>query len=1707
MLLLVLVILLAGSVSGEYWECSVASTQEVESCTEQGISYPCYPGDTYGGRVTCNDLGNGNWTKVTHDCTCACASGSDCGSGNWECGCYAGDDDYLCCECPSPYTECGTECVDTDTDDDHCGNCNAACGTNAVCDGSGNCECSPSTYQACDGSMRDIDGCECNSLEIYCADEGFGPDICAECTQPSHCTGYREYCDSNYHCKECIDTDGGVDIYTRGTVYHGRNTAIGTYTSTDFCNPTNAYHIEERCASDGTVYSQGYHCPSDQCDGDVCYKECDHDGDCPRGLGVDPEQEHVCVDDRCVECRDDGDCSDTSLFGDCKMCNTSTNTCVNAPRGSDINRPPTMHCRGDGTAVPCLNNFPDDQVEYCPYDNGAWLTDALGSYTGDPSCFTCDSNDQCQPKPTGAACDADDIYGIGNVCDGLQWCQLCLPGTDTDGDGIDDGCDSSNDICKERCDCEDLQLPDPRQPYGSSGCVDDPGDCIVCEPPNYIVQEADVSDYECYEQACVEGSIVSLSCKDSALGTKHDLDSDPENEADAECADDPIEPTCTCLEHECSYLGDGICDWRLNECNYSNQMEDDAECKDSTSSTIGECCGDGICQPWEGEDLFASDGSGVICVDCKPDPDDPCVLDGVCNVSGGETCHNCEDCQTAYYRNNIFSFFTVDNPDLWCCGNDVCEIEYDENYAICPRDCNQIDPNCVMQDEANMDFLTFYIFGAWSRSTAQFKEHHQTGEWGGPDDGDGDTGYISQPHPENIQPDSWNWTDEEFCGTEGVVDAAFSAGEDVEDYTNLCVGCYVDLGKRVFYDNESDLCEECEIFSDPNVWNDTVPQDYDYSSIGTKMIQYYPWVRVNLLEYESGISHGSLDDCPGTDNENPFTCTPYMNVHCTDYRLVDFHFEKREVDCTVDVPVDEGTCCGDDLMWDNPDWSKDFCYNCRLGENGGSTGTGGSSTRMWGMEDDMINSSPIGYYSWSAEIDHPDFASPVSVGWHCPEDYRIYMGHGFTDQFTISYSAAEFDVSALVQDENYDPVSGFYEIDFQDNTLCQYGYYECCGDDDRAGDPESNDCGNMILEEEGLCWNSHAAYDPSYSSLSHGEDISGLVDASGPQWYFTRSDDIQGKVIDLSCSGRSNWKVNPFYRDQDVDIYSDGNYHVCDKSTFSVEQMFQWGQLSDVAMMQEGSNLRIIAFFIQPAFNEYYYYETVVPSDFEERVDDPWNENRVVDFDWELHPMSRQDDLLIASPPGSTRTYYEDLDDFHSYGASDGFVYSIDRSEHHIRWLWNDPAINLGSGDSYPHPSRVFAMSTLYEAGTAPIVFMYAQNNITFRYNGNWNGNTMGYPSYNHPEAPQIGLHTTKGAEMYRLDDMARWYIFNEDYYHYADINVSTRNSMLNDIQNESLEWRRLSYQRWSPVEGQHRAFGVSTMPRFKGALDNPDNISSLMCSHSTIGSSLELRGGDADSTLPELLACEGDALDIGGTSFGGSMASSDQAQPYFGAYKESEGPYGRFHENEDLIVRGIYFQEFFKGGKYDFYDADALAYIPDGGIGMCGDDCLLFAKEEKIYTYQGDGKFDEYTNDDTIQAMTFIPAGGLMPGFPSDDMIFGVEGDPTGISIDLIAPSDGSSLGTGPFNFTFKAKDDDGTIDSCVIHWEGESLGAGSQTITSVPEDVPIYHEESLANGKYDWWVECQDNATNTRESDTWTFYKGCCILGESQIGGCIIC
>lgn len=226
------------------------------------------------------------------------------------------------------------QCVDTDSDVEHCGDCGTNCGANEVCE-NGDCVCAPG-FEDCDGDCVDLDtnhdhcgecSQDCTAVEVCndgicdddcpesqtacgseCVDTDSDSDHCGDCNEP--CTGSEDNCLGG-ECVQCID---GEDCDTD-----------------EFCDGNNTCQCEELSCDDvecGEI--------SNACDFENC-------GECGG--------EDVCVENECAECANDADCGNDEFCDGNNTCECEALTCGGDDSGMISNACSDEYCG------PCTETF------------------------------------------------------------------------------------------------------------------------------------------------------------------------------------------------------------------------------------------------------------------------------------------------------------------------------------------------------------------------------------------------------------------------------------------------------------------------------------------------------------------------------------------------------------------------------------------------------------------------------------------------------------------------------------------------------------------------------------------------------------------------------------------------------------------------------------------------------------------------------------------------------------------------------------------------------------------------------------------------------------------------------------------------------------------------------------------------------------------------------------------------------------------------------------------------------------------------------------------------------------------------------------------------------------------------------------------------------------------------------------------------------
>jgi len=369
----------------------------------------------------------------------------------------------------------------------------------------------------------------------------------------------------------------------------------------------------------------------------------------------------ICVDEAISECG--LDCGGIEKCGD-GLC-AGDEDCLTCPEDCG-------DCCGNGLCQPELG----EDCDWCPEDCGACAGEgsccvANGSIgcddpevqdcvcAMDPYCCETEWDSICAAEAdecgscTGDCCEAGDTPGCDDefieacvceqdpYCCNIAWDDLCAAEVEDLGCGDCGGVECGDGECNGDEDC--------------TWCPEDCGDCCgngMCEAEfgeDCVTCEADCGACPGEGSCCIANG--SAGCADASVEA-------------CVCAMDPF---C------CDVTWDGICATEADEC----------------GSCTGDCC--------EAGDTPGCDDEGIEACVCDVDPfccdvawDGICaseVEDLGCGSCGGEECGDgdctgSEDCHIC--------------PDDCgdCCGNGVCEPEYDEDCDTCMEDCGECMDEC-----------------------------------------------------------------------------------------------------------------------------------------------------------------------------------------------------------------------------------------------------------------------------------------------------------------------------------------------------------------------------------------------------------------------------------------------------------------------------------------------------------------------------------------------------------------------------------------------------------------------------------------------------------------------------------------------------------------------------------------------------------------------------------------------------------------------------------------------------------------------------------------------------------------------------------------------------------------------------------------------------------------------------------------------------
>lgn len=361
-----------------YQECAGDCIPESEECDDVCDPEDCGPNEMcIDGECACPDEEN------LRDCDGVCVDTSSNNDHCGECANTCGDlevcNEGVCVEdCPGDDTLCGGECVDTSSNDDHCGECANSCSTGQFCE-NGSCVCdTQQDYHNCDGNPDTCTNVVSNS------------DHCGMCGNPC---GDLQVCDGDT-CED--DCSGGQQVCDGGCVDITQHPA--------HCGGCNQSCVDE---PDIPENADEIFCSNSTC-GYVCGE--DHQG-CPI------EGEYVCVDittdehcggcgNECTTDIEDADAVCIDVVGDYQCV-------VNCPDSQTL-------CEATGEESVCVESL--DTAEHCGF--------CFNACSADEECVDgeCESEDEseCDPNDTDPQLSDDGVYllcapeQVNNIPDGAD---------------------------------------------------------------------------------------------------------------------------------------------------------------------------------------------------------------------------------------------------------------------------------------------------------------------------------------------------------------------------------------------------------------------------------------------------------------------------------------------------------------------------------------------------------------------------------------------------------------------------------------------------------------------------------------------------------------------------------------------------------------------------------------------------------------------------------------------------------------------------------------------------------------------------------------------------------------------------------------------------------------------------------------------------------------------------------------------------------------------------------------------------------------------------------------------------------------------------------------------------------------------------------------------------------------------------------------
>jgi hypothetical protein len=388
--------------------------------------------------------------------------------------------------CTPPLAQCGTQCVDLQSDPSNCGGCGQRCGTNAQCN-LGRCQCVGS-FKNCNGQF--FDGCECSDCDpknpTLCANQN--PQDKCNPTQVGSCPSTGAYCDTTSgtaDCRPCpqgfLNCDGQWGCECQGTC-NGTQCSSG---GGNQCDPTqtNACGNQEAFCETGT--RQCATCP-------FGYKNCDGQWGC--------ECQGTCNGTVCnsgnpnptPQCNTNQRhaCGDETFF-----CDPQTATCKKCDDIFGLFK--KRNCDGVGgcevSGDTCNQTAQCDPTVYNACGNDLWYCDVNSK-----TCQVCPSgtkncngygNDGCEnpsttcgTQPPPPTCNPWTPWSCGNssyFCDSNNTCQRCASGyLNCNGTSI---CEHLGATCGGGGTCDETKAFDCGTGRTDLYCDDKTGSCRTCQ--------------------------------------------------------------------------------------------------------------------------------------------------------------------------------------------------------------------------------------------------------------------------------------------------------------------------------------------------------------------------------------------------------------------------------------------------------------------------------------------------------------------------------------------------------------------------------------------------------------------------------------------------------------------------------------------------------------------------------------------------------------------------------------------------------------------------------------------------------------------------------------------------------------------------------------------------------------------------------------------------------------------------------------------------------------------------------------------------------------------------------------------------------------------------------------------------------------------------------------------------------------------------